>query len=107
MTTNKYRAVPTTLDGVRFASKREAARYADLRLLQKAGQLTDLRCQVAFDLRVNNIAVAIYVADFTYHTPDGARVVEDVKCPPTRTPLYRLKKKLMKAVHNIDITEVE
>jgi hypothetical protein len=102
---SKYRAVRTTVDGVTFASRAEANRWQELRLLERAGHIADLEYQPRYPLRVNGIVVATYVADSRYRDVLRDRlVVEDVK--GVRTPVYRLKKKLMRACHGIDITEV-
>ena len=69
---------------------------------QKAGEIDELARQVRFRLDVNGVHVAVYVADFTY-VRDGERITEDVK--GAITPVYRLKKKLMKACHGIEILE--
>lgn len=94
------------IDGRRFASKREADRYMQLSLLQKAGAITDLECQPRYRLEVRGSLIATYVADFRYRR-DGATVVEDVKSPPTRTPVYRMKVKLLQALHGICVVEIE
>jgi hypothetical protein len=101
---NKYGATRTVSNGRTFDSKAESRRHSDLILQQRAGQISDLRLQVPFDLSVNGQKIAKYVADFTY-VEDGILVVEDVKSKATITPAYRLKKKLMKALHGIDIRE--
>ena len=75
----KYHAVATVVDGIRFASKLEAARYRDLRLLLKAGEITDLELQPRYPIVVNGQSVCTYVADARYRTRDGALVVEDTK----------------------------
>ena len=99
----KYRAIPTIVDGKRFASKREAKRYQDLKHLQNAGMIKYLECQPRFNLEVNGLKICDYIADFIYQC-QGQTVVEDSK--GFRTPLYKLKKKLMRAVHGIEIVEV-
>lgn len=99
---NKYRNVKTTLYGITFDSKREASRYADLRLLQQGGAISDLRTQVPYDLTVNGVKVCKYIADFVYMRGDE-QVVEDSK--GMKTAVYNLKKKLMKAVHGIVVEE--
>ncbi len=99
---NKYGAVPTVVDGRRFASKKEAKRYGELKLLQQAGKISDLVCQVRFPLTVNEQLVCTYVADFTYFE-DGHLIVEDAK--GKRTGEYKLKAKLMKACRGIVIRE--
>jgi hypothetical protein len=115
---NKYHAIPVHIDGVRFASKREAARFLELRLWQKAGQITDLECQPVFPLHVMELwrsgspivitTIGKFTADFRYlHWGTGEIVVEDVKSKATRTEAYRLRKKMAEAIHGITITEVE
>ena len=99
----KYRAVRTTVDGVEFASKREAAVYRDLRLRVLAGEITDLELQPRFPLTVHGVKVCTYVADFEWQE-DGARVVADVK--GMKTPVYNLKKKLVRAIYGVDILEL-
>lgn len=98
----KYRAVPVIFGGIRFASKREARRYAVLKLLEAARQITDLECQPRYPLEVNGTLVCTYVADFSYRK-NGRLVVED--CKGFKTPVYRLKAKLFKATHGIEILE--
>lgn len=89
--------------GHTFDSAKEAARYGVLLGEQKAGLIEGLEVQVSFDLVVNGITVARYVADFVYRRA-GVKVVEDVK--GYRTAVYKLKKKLLKACLGIEITEV-
>lgn len=100
----KYRNVPTVVDGLRFDSKGEAARWGELRLLERAGAIADLRRQVVYPLEVNGVLVAAYVADFVY-LEGGETVVEDYKSAATRTAAYRLKAKLMLACHGIRVRE--
>lgn len=101
---NKYRAIATVVDGVRFDSKAEARRWVELQQLQAAGQIRKLRRQVRYELPVNDQVVAKYVADFVYQRAMGdywQEVVEDVK--GIETPMFRLKAKLMRAIHGINI----
>ena len=101
----KYRAQPTTVDGIRFASKREAARYCELRLMERAGHIRNLELQPRYPMVVNGLTVCVYVADFRYVAADGRAVVEDVK--GVRTPAYVIKAKLMKALHGVEVSEVK
>lgn len=113
---SKYRAVPTVIDNIRFASKKEAKRYGELKLLEKAGEIRGLRCQVRYSLDVYSALthgeqrIGHYVADFQYQERDpGDRdewrlVTEDVK--GMRTAMYRWKARHMKAQYGIDIREV-
>lgn len=85
-----------------FASRREERRYDELALLEMAGKIRDLAKQVTFRLEVNGVLVCRYIADFVY-TEDGKNVVED--CKGFRTPEYKLKAKLFRAIHGYEIRE--
>lgn len=101
----KYGNKKTVVDGFTFDSKMEAERYKELRLLERAGEILELERQVRFELRVNKHPICSYIADFTYRRPNmRALVVEDVKGVRTRD--YIIKKKLMLAIHGIEISEV-
>lgn len=101
----KYNNKSVTRDGIKFDSKREARRYADLLLLERAGEISELKLQPSFDMVINGMKVCAYVADFQY-IENGEKVVEDVKSVVTaKNSTYRLKNKLMKAVHGIDVLE--
>lgn len=105
----KYRNTPTMVDGIEFDSKAEARHYTKLLLLERAGQIKDLKRQVVFliadpvKLYGRKRPAIKYVADFTYKQ-DGKLIVCDVK--GMLTPMYRLKRHLMMAVHGIEILEV-
>lgn len=100
---HKYGAIPTVIDGMRFASKAEATRYSELVTLQRAGVISSLECQPRYALAVNGVKIGTYVADFRY-TLGGEQIVEDVK--GVRTPVYRLKARLMLALHGVTVREV-
>lgn len=100
---NKYHAKKTAFDGINFASKKEASRYFELKILEKAKLISNLELQVPFPIVVNKLKICTYVADFVYLNQNGVKVVEDAK--GVRTPLYKLKKKLVKAVYDIEIYE--
>lgn len=102
MARSKYGNRRTTIDGITFDSAKEALRWQELRLLEAAGEIRNLARQARYRLEVNGAKVCDYVADFTYDEGDTF-VVEDVK--GRRTPVYSLKKKLMKAIHGIEIRE--
>jgi len=111
----KYRNVPTKVDGIRFDSKKEAARYSELKLLEKAGEIGLVELQPAFKIEINCKKICTVIPDFAY-VEHGAKIgvdglvvrtIEDVKSPATRkNPTYRLKKKLLEAVYGIEIREV-
>lgn len=106
----KYGNRKVTADGQTFDSRKEYRRFCELRLLEKAGEVADLRCQVRFELlpaqRIDGKVVersVTYIADFTY-TENGQTVVEDTK--GIRTKEYILKRKMMLFFHGIVIKEV-
>ena len=102
---SKYRNTKTIIDGIQFDSKAEASRYQELLLLQRAGVIHSLELQPRYDLVVNGCKLGFYRGDFRYiDVATGQSVTEDVK--GVATPVYKLKKKLVKALYGIDIVEV-
>ena len=117
---SKYGAVRREVDGIVFASKAEAKRYRELKLLEQAGHIARLKLQQRFELVIPKtnlradvkdfdriVTIGHYVADFCYDelTPAATRfVVEDVK--GMRTPMYRWKKKHFENQYGIQITEI-
>jgi hypothetical protein len=100
---SKYHNRKTEIDGILFDSRREANRYLELRLLEKAGEITNLELQPRFRMDVNGMHVCDYIADFRYQEGEKT-MVQDVK--GVRTDVYRIKRKLLKAIHGIDVVEV-
>lgn len=97
---HKFQAKPTVVDGIRFASKKEARRYGELRLMLRAGLIEDLELQQRFALMMP----VTYVADFVYFDcKRGEKVIEDTK--GYKTAEYKRKKKLMQQQHGITIRE--
>ena len=109
---NKYGNMKTEIDGITFASKHEAQRFAELKLLERAGEISDLQLQRVFTLigaqRDKDGKVierpCKYIADFAYKDQTGKLIVEDAK--GLRTDVYRIKKKLMLSIYGIQIKEV-
>lgn len=106
---SKYRSKKTTYYGIEFDSKKEANRYAELILLERAGVIGDLKRQVSFELIPAQYEGARcverackYVADFVY-TQEGKTIVED--CKGVRTDVYIIKRKLMYERYGIRIKE--
>lgn len=117
--------VTITSDGIKHASQKEATRWCELKLLERAGKITDLRRQVEYELipaqhetyerfskrgeklgdgmRVAERRV-VYVADFVYIDENGQEIVEDTK--GVRTKEYIIKRKLMRYMWGIAITEI-
>ena len=126
---SKYYNVKTrTSDGLVFDSTKEARRWEQLLLLQKAGKIISLQRQVTYELLPNQYETyerysksgkrlkdgtrlierkLEYVADFVYTDAEtGETIVEDTKSKATRTKDYIIKRKLMYAIHGIRIKEV-
>lgn len=122
----KFRNKKTTVDGITFDSRKEAERYRELQLMERAGKISGLRRQVPFELipaqherfaRYSKTGrrlkdgirciekKCVYIADLVYEQ-DGETVVEDVKSKATKTPEYVIKRKLMLERFGIRIREV-
>lgn len=106
----KFHNRPGSEDGLHFDSQAELKRYRELKMMQSAGAIDKLvadKKQLRYTLKVNGQVVCTYVADFQYVEKFGnlswQTVTEDVK--GFRTPQYRIKKKLMKAIFGIEIRE--
>ena len=102
---SKYGAVKTEVDGIMFDSKREASRYQELRLLEQAGEIANLRLKVPYILFPKNEhgRALKYIADFVYNDDTGALVVEDAK--GHSTDVYKIKRRLMAELKGIEIKE--
>jgi hypothetical protein len=91
--------------GIKFDSKWEAERWGELTSMEKAGYITDLQRQIPYEIVVNDQKICKYIADFKYNKVDDygslEEVVEDAK--GVETAEFKLKKKLMKAVHGVEI----
>lgn len=99
---NKYHAIKTQIDGYTFDSKREAARYGELKLLEQAGEISDLqihpRYQIVPGYLIGEewVRPVFYEGDFSY-TENGQAVCEDVK--GVQTAVFKLKSKLFRKEH--------
>jgi hypothetical protein len=108
----KFHNVKMVVGGITFDSRAEARRYLVLVEMEQAGEITNLRRQVKFELipsvRILGSKRATpalrYVADFVYDQ-GGKTIVEDVK--GLLTPVYKIKRHLMKHIFNIDILETK
>ena len=102
---NKYNAERTKVDGIWFASKKEAKRYGELKLREKVGEIKDLQLQKKFPLSVNGTRLGHYICDFYYRdATSGDWIVEDAKGKRTRDYLW--KKKHFEAQYDLKIIEV-
>mgnify|MGYP003635012778 FL=1 len=102
---NKYNAKKTEFMGFKFDSKWEAERYGQLSSMSLAGVVKDLQRQIKYDIVINDQKICRYIADFVYIlvNEDGSEeeIVEDAK--GVQTTDFIIKKKLMKAIYNINI----
>jgi adenine-specific DNA glycosylase len=108
---SKYRNEKVEVDGEKFDSKREYARFQQLKLLERAGKISGLKRQVVFELAPALVIngkkkrALRYYADFLYlEQPGNQLVVEDSK--GVRTKEFIIKQHLMKWLHNIDVQEL-
>lgn len=120
---NKYHNRKVTVDGIRFDSVREASRWKELKLLERAGLVYDIQRQVKFKLIpsqrdwTDEVTASgkpkkgkllehecSYIADFVYKDQYGLQVVEDTKGVKTKD--YIIKRKLMLWLHGIRVKEV-
>ena len=97
---SKYHAVPLEVDNIRFASKKEARRYQELKALQHAGDVKFFLMQVPFQLPGN----VKYRLDFMVFWKTGNITYEDVK--GFRTPIYKIKRKQVEGIYPIKILEL-
>jgi len=105
----KYKVAPKTertLDGIVFDSKREAARYADLKLAEKAGHIKNLVLQPEYPVQINGKHYCTYTPDFKYtEALTGKEIIEEVKSTGTmKDAAYRLRKKAAELYHGVEIT---
>ena len=102
MRRSKYFAVPTVVNGIRFASKKEARRFQQLAVLEQVGEISGLNVQPRYALFAGETPIATYVGDFEYWER-GRLVTEDVK--GMKTPAYRIKARLFAANYGREIRE--
>ncbi|MCI6649336.1 MAG: DUF1064 domain-containing protein [Lachnospiraceae bacterium] len=117
----KYNAKKTVVDGIKFDSKKEAARYSQLKAMEQAGEISGLTRQKRYELTPGYKEAdyrdikgkchkgrvierpSYYVADFVYEDSKGQTIVED--CKGYRTDVYKLKRKMMLYRYGIRILE--
>jgi len=102
---SKYKSKKITDNGYTFDSKKEFKRYHELRLMEMGHAIKNLELQKKHPLEVNGFRICTYISDFDYDLPDGTHVTEDVKSVMTaKLPVFRLKKKLFKAIKKYEIS---
>ena len=111
---SKYKAKKTFVDGIAFDSRKEASRYKTLKMLERTGQIKELKLQVPFELQPSfkwqgkTVRSIKYIADFVYKAKDEngyeRLVVEDTK--GFKTDVYEIKRKMFLFKYGFEITEV-
>lgn len=104
----KFNARQPILYGIRFHSEKEALFYLRCLVDKKEGNIKDFEIQVEYSLDVNNVHICKYYLDFLITHNDRSKEYIDTKGykKGTAYELFKTKKKLMKACHNIDIKEI-
>lgn len=96
-----------TVEGICFDSAKEAARFAELRLLERAGKITELKHQVVLAVLIGQHPYTRFTVDFTYRElPSYTPVFEEVKSSGSaKDTAYRLRRKAAELFHGIRIVE--
>lgn len=102
MKKNKFNARRCEYKGMKFDSKGELQRYLFLLAAQERGEISNLKRQVPYKMVVNGALICTYKADHVYKDANRIEVVEDFKGMPPQ-PIFKLKMKLLKALHNINV----
>lgn len=106
---SKYKSKRCEFKGIKFDSRKEGLHYLLLEADERDGKIFNLELQPKFKFELNGVNLGFYKADFQYNegSPNGPKKVVDVKSVATqKLPVYRLKKKMMKAFYGIEIVEV-
>ena len=120
---SKFHNEPVTVDGIRFDGKNEMRRFNFLKLMEKAGEISNLRYHVKYTLfpkgtvEIRRLPDGTemelkrydrehwYEADSVYVTKDGKEIVEDFKRFETDT--FKEKRDILKKLYGIEITIVK
>lgn len=97
---SKYHNKISHFEDKKFHSRGELNRYRDLLLLERSGNIFNLKLQVKYPLIVNDVKISTYIADFVYYEEDNL-VIEDFK--GVQTPVFKLKWKILQAMHKKDL----
>lgn len=102
---NKYHAKITVVDNIKFRSKLEAKRWAELRFMERAGLIHDLKHHTRYPFFIDSVYIAFYESDFEYvEKKTGDKIVEDTK--GYATDVYKIKRRLMQAIYGIEVKEI-
>jgi hypothetical protein len=110
VTRRKYGNKPTIVDGLKFDSAREAKRWQELKLLERARSITELERQITYEL-APSVSIAgearrrpalRFKLDFRYFDREGMQTVHE-DCKGFADTAFRIRQHLMKSVHGIDV----
>lgn len=101
MTRNKYNAKKVRADGYIFDSQAEARHYEELKLLERAGEITEIRVHPIFQIEIEGRPICKVILDFAFIDKNGSDIFQDVK--GVSTALSKLKKKMVEAAYGIDV----
>lgn len=110
--TNKYKNKKIEYDGMTFDSHKEMSYWIKFKIMQRGGEISELKRQVEyvliepFILGKKKYKKTSYFADFQYKDKEGKLHVIDIKSEPTKTQVYKLKKKMMAYKYGIEIEEI-
>lgn len=102
---HKYKAVPIKIDGIHFPSTVEAQHYAELKILERAGEITDLKVHPRYPITINKQLICIVELDFSYRDKQKLPHVDDVK--GMDTAVSRLKRKMVEAAYGLKVTVIK
>jgi hypothetical protein len=105
---NKFGAIKTEIDGMTMDSKREATTYQNLKMRAAAGEIQNLvadKEKLRYPLQVGDVLIGYYEADFRW-TDAHTKIVVVADAKGKKTAVYQIKRKLMKAIFDIDILEL-
>ncbi len=106
----RYKVVPPerrTMDGVVFDSEAEMKRFADLQMLERAGEISDLRRQISYDIEINGQHFCTYTSDHEYLDKTGTPIIEEFKTEfSKREQAYSLRRRAFELYHNLKVTEI-
>lgn len=114
MKKNKYGAVRTIIDGIKFASKKESIAYSSYKIMERAGLISDLVCHPVFHvIWPSGVKICKVILDFSYYDISENRYrYIDVKGKDKETGKFRLtresalKKKLVEEAFKIEVEYV-
>ena len=105
MKPSKFLNKKVVVDGIKFDSRKEADYYGILKMRKMAGEIRDFKMQVPFRMEINGDLICKYIADFVVEYANGIQVIDTKSDFTRKNPVYRIKNKLMKAIHGITIIE--